>query len=110
MARGTLYLPVMIAAAVAVTCAETLVVGSGVALALNKLGTNGPDILRGTNKSDHLLGRGGNDDLYGWGGTDNLQAGRAKISFLAENVNASSSPEATRTYWEDLATITSTAA
>ena len=76
MARSrTLYLPVMIAAALAVTCAVTLVVASGVALALNKLGTNGPDTLKGTNKSDNLLGRGGNDDLFGLGGTDNLLGG-----------------------------------
>jgi Ca2+-binding RTX toxin-like protein len=78
MARRTLYLPVMIAAAVTVTCVVTLVVASGVPLALNKLGTNGPDILRGTNKSDNLLGRSGGDDIYGWGGTDNLQGGPGK--------------------------------
>ena len=78
MARRTLYLPVMIAAAVLVACAVTLVVASGVALALNKLGTNGPDILRGTNKSDYILGRGGGDDIYGLGGTDNLQGGPGK--------------------------------
>jgi hypothetical protein len=42
MARSRkLYLPVMIAAALA--CAVMLVVASGVALAPNKLGTNGPD-------------------------------------------------------------------
>jgi len=29
--------------------AATLVVASGVALAVNKVGTNGPDTLRGTN-------------------------------------------------------------
>jgi hypothetical protein len=109
MARRRLYLPVMIAAAVAVTCAVTLVVASGVALALNKLGTNGPDILRGTNKSDNLLGRGGGDDIYGWGARTTCKADLAKISLLAENVNASASPEATRAYWEGSATITSTA-
>ena len=75
MAKRKLYLRVMIAAAVAVTCAVTLVGASGVALALNKLGTNGPDTLKGTNKSDNLLGRGGNDDLFGLGGTDNLLGG-----------------------------------
>jgi hypothetical protein len=47
--RRTLYLSVMIATAVAVTCAVTLVVASGVALAVNKIGTNAPDALRGTN-------------------------------------------------------------
>ncbi len=55
-----------------------LVVGSGVALAVNKIGTNGPDTLRGTNRADNLLGKGGNDILYGLGGRDNLlgQAGK----------------------------------
>jgi len=65
-------------AAVAVTCAVVLVVASGVALALDKLGTNGPDTLNGTNKSDNLFGRGGGDDIYGWGGTDDLQGGPGK--------------------------------
>jgi hypothetical protein len=64
--------------AVAVTCAVVLVVASGVALALDKLGTNGPDTLKGTNKSDFLLGRGGGDDIYGLGGTDELQGGPGK--------------------------------
>jgi Ca2+-binding RTX toxin-like protein len=58
--------------------AVTLVVASGVALALNKIGTNGPDTLTGTNKGDDLLGEGGNDDLYGLGGTDNLLGGPGK--------------------------------
>jgi len=78
MAGQTFYLPVMVAAAMAAACAVTLVVASGVALALNKIGTNGPDTLKGTNKNDHLLGRGGGDDIYGWGGTDNLQGGPGK--------------------------------
>ena len=65
MAIRTLYLPVMIAAAVTVTCVVMLVVASGVALAVSKLGTNGPDTLTGTDKSDFLLGRGGGDDIYG---------------------------------------------
>ena len=38
------------------TIALTLLVASGVALAINKIGTNGPDTLRGTNKADNLLG------------------------------------------------------
>ena len=110
MAGRTFYLPLMIAAALAVTCAVTLVVASGVALALNKLGTNAPDTLRGTNKNDFLLGRGGGDDIYGWGAQTTCKAGRAKISSLAENVNAGSSPKATRTSWEGPVTITSAAA
>jgi Ca2+-binding RTX toxin-like protein len=43
--------------------ALTLVLASGVALAVNKVGTNGPDTLRGTNGADNLLGRGGKDIL-----------------------------------------------
>jgi hypothetical protein len=43
--------------------AATLVVASGVALAVNKIGTNGPDTLKGTNGADKLLGKGGNDVL-----------------------------------------------
>jgi Ca2+-binding RTX toxin-like protein len=66
------------AATLAVFVAVTLVVASGVSLALNKVGTNGPDNLRGTNKSDFLSGRGGCDDIYGLGGTDNLQGGPGK--------------------------------
>ena len=38
-----------------------LLVASGVALAVNKIGTNGPDTLRGTNGADNLLGNDGND-------------------------------------------------
>jgi Ca2+-binding RTX toxin-like protein len=54
------------------TMALTLLVASGVALAITKIGTNGPDTLRGTNEADNLLGRGGNDVLFGLGGSDNL--------------------------------------
>ena len=36
--------------------AATLVVASGMALAVNELGTNGPDTLKGTNGADNLLG------------------------------------------------------
>jgi hypothetical protein len=47
--------------------AVTLVVAGGVALAVNKIGSNGPDTLRGTNGDDNLraclvndrVGRGG---------------------------------------------------
>ncbi len=34
--------------------ALALVLASGVALALNKVGTDGPDTLRGTNQGDNL--------------------------------------------------------
>jgi len=58
--------------------ALTLLVASGVALAVNKIGTNGPDTLRGTNGSDNLVGKGGNDTLIGLRGTDNLLGGTGK--------------------------------
>jgi Ca2+-binding RTX toxin-like protein len=58
--------------------ALTLVLASGVALAVNKIGTNGPNTLRGTNKADNLLGKGGNDALYGLGRRDNLLGGKGK--------------------------------
>lgn len=53
----------------------TLLVASGVALAVNKIGTNGPDTLRGTNGADNLYGKGGNDNLFGLGGPDNIFGG-----------------------------------
>ncbi len=62
--------------------ATTLVVASGVALAVNKIGTNGPDTLRGTNGSDNLVGLGGNDDLFGLGGRDNLLGGEGKDNVI----------------------------
>ena len=58
--------------------ALTLLVASGVAWAVNKIGTDGPDTLIGTNKADNLLGRGGNDDVFGLRGRDNLVGGPGK--------------------------------
>ena len=43
------------------TMALTVLVASGVALAVNKIGTDGPDALRGTNGDDNLIGKGGNE-------------------------------------------------
>ena len=57
------------------TIALTLLVASGVALAVTKIGTNGPDTLMGTNGADNLLGRGGNDRLFSLAGRDNLLGG-----------------------------------
>jgi hypothetical protein len=48
MRRGALVLAAM---------ALALVLASGVAWALNRIGTDGPDTLRGTNKADNLLGK-----------------------------------------------------
>ena len=62
--------------------AACLVLVSGVALAVNKVGTNGHDVLRGTDGEDNLLGKGGQDDLYGKDGSDNLLGGDGKDNVL----------------------------
>jgi Ca2+-binding RTX toxin-like protein len=58
--------------------ALTLLVASGVALAVTKVGANGPDTLSGTNGSDTLLGNGGNDTLFSRAGIDTLLGGPGK--------------------------------
>ena len=60
------------------TMALTLLVASGVALAVTKIGTNGPETLKGTKGDDNLLGKGGNDKLYALGGRDKLLGGPGK--------------------------------
>jgi Ca2+-binding RTX toxin-like protein len=60
------------------TMALTLLVASGVALAVTKIGTDGPDHLRGTNGDDILIGKGGNDILNSLAGNDDLLGGRGK--------------------------------
>jgi hypothetical protein len=60
------------------TMALTLLVASGVALAVTKIGTNGPDTLMGTNKADNLVGLDGNDRLFSLAGRDNLLGGSGK--------------------------------
>ena len=60
------------------TMALTLLVASGVALAVTKIGGPGPNTLRGTNGSDTLIGKGGNDVLYALAGKDNLLGGEGK--------------------------------
>jgi hypothetical protein len=67
--------------------ALTLLVASGVAWAVTKIGTDGPDTLRGTNRADNLLGRGGNDDIFGLSGKDNLLGGPGKDNVLGGNEN-----------------------
>ena len=79
------------------TMVLTLLVASGVALAVTKIGTNGPDTLRGTNGADNLLGKGANDVLYALGGRDNQLEGRARIGSSAAT-NAAPK-EATRPWW-----------
>ncbi len=63
----------------------SLLLASGVALAVNKVGTDGPDTLRGTNEADNLSGGGGNDDIFGLGGSDNLLGGEGKDWVLGGN-------------------------
>ena len=63
--------------------AAALVMASGVALAVTKIGTDGPDTLRGTNGDDTLIGKGGNDNLFGLRGSDNLLGGEGKDNVLA---------------------------
>ncbi len=60
------------------TMMVALLTASGVALAVNKIGTDGPDTLRGTNGDDNLLGKGGDDKLFSLAGNDNLLGGPGK--------------------------------
>jgi Ca2+-binding RTX toxin-like protein len=60
------------------TMTLTLLVASGVALAVTRIGTDGPDTLRGTKGDDNLLGKGANDTLLALGGNDNLLGGSGK--------------------------------
>jgi hypothetical protein len=61
--------------------AAVLVMASGVALAVNKVGTNGRDVLLGTAKADNLIGRGGNDVLFGDRRSDNIVGGEGNDPF-----------------------------
>ncbi|MBA3424593.1 MAG: hypothetical protein H0U04_08625 [Rubrobacter sp.] len=57
------------------TMALTLLVASGVALAVTRIGTDGPDTLRGTKGSDQLFGMGGSDRINGRPGDDVILGG-----------------------------------
>ena len=70
--------------------ALALLLASGVALAVNEVGTDRPDTLRGTNGADNLSGEGGNDILLALSGKDHLFGGRARTSSSAA-ANAASS-------------------
>jgi Ca2+-binding RTX toxin-like protein len=61
-----------------------VIVFGGVALAVNKVGTFGPDTLQGTSQMDRLYalgaadvirGMAGNDDCYGGSGADEIRCG-----------------------------------
>src|SRR5215217_4781327 len=60
------------------TMALTLLVASGVALAVTKIGTQGRDFLKGTDGADHLVGNGGNDRIFSLAGKDTLIGGPDK--------------------------------
>ena len=60
------------------TMALSLLVAGGVALAVTRIGTEGPDTLRGTNGADTLIGKGGNDILLALAGNDTLLGGPGK--------------------------------
>jgi Ca2+-binding RTX toxin-like protein len=57
------------------TTVLTLLVASAVALAVTRIGTDGPDTLMGTKGSDELLGRGGTDWIDGRAGKDVISGG-----------------------------------
>jgi Ca2+-binding RTX toxin-like protein len=67
------------------TMALTLLVASGVALAVTRIGGPGPNTLRGTNGADNLLGEGGNDRIFGLRGNDNLIGGSGKDLLVGGN-------------------------
>jgi Ca2+-binding RTX toxin-like protein len=56
----------------------TLLVAGGVALAVNKVGTDGRDFLKGTDGADILVGRGDSDRIFGLAGKDSLIGGKGK--------------------------------
>jgi RTX calcium-binding nonapeptide repeat (4 copies) len=60
------------------TMALTVLVASGVALAINKVGTQARDFLKGTDGADNLVGKGANDLIFGLAGKDNLLGGSGK--------------------------------
>lgn len=55
-----------------------LVLGSGIAIAAVKFGTEGRDVLIGTNAKDVLFGKGSNDRLAGRGADDVLYGGEGR--------------------------------
>ena len=69
-----------------VAMALSLLVASGVALAVTKIGTNGPDTLRGTDGDDTLVGKGGNDRLFSLAGDDTLRGGPGKDLVLGGRI------------------------
>ena len=60
------------------TMALTLLVASGLALAVTKIGTDGRNFLKGTDKADNLIGQGETDLIFGLAGDDHLLGGSGK--------------------------------
>ena len=58
--------------------AAALVLGSGLALAVNRVGTQGRDFLKGSAGADHLVGKGENDRIFSLAGNDTLIGGPGK--------------------------------
>ena len=65
--------------------ALALLLASGVAWAVTKIGTDGPDTLRGTHGDDNLIGMGGNDRLFSLNGRDTLLGGPGKDYVISGN-------------------------
>jgi len=74
------------------TMALTLLVASGLALAVNKVGTQGRDFLKGTDKADNLIGNGETDLIFGLAGNDNLFGGSGKDFVIGGTFTQSHGP------------------
>jgi hypothetical protein len=74
--------------------ALTLLVASGLALAVNKVGTQGRDFLKGTDKADNLIGNGETDLIFGLAGNDNLIGGSGKDFVIGGTYTQSHGPRA----------------
>ena len=74
------------------TMALTLLVASGLALAVNKVGTQGRDFLKGTDKADNLIGNGETDLIFGLAGNDNLFGGSGKDFVIGGTYTQSHGP------------------
>jgi Ca2+-binding RTX toxin-like protein len=71
--------------------ALSLLVASGIALAVNKVGTQGRDFLKGTDGADNLVGKGGNDRIFSLAGEDNLIGGPGKDWIFGGRISSSQS-------------------
>jgi hypothetical protein len=80
MRRAILLLTVMAAA---------LVLGSGIALAVNKVGTQDRDFLKGTGGADNLVGRGDDDRIFSLAAKDILIGGTGKDLLWGGSIRSS---------------------